>query len=1390
MKRALYIVLIVLACTLMTLVAAVALVQSGRVQTAVTRYLTVELSRGLHTEVKIDRVKLHLLNRLDVYGIYMSDQAGDTLLYVNRVGVSFNPFALREDQLLFPFVEVVEPYVYIKQDTASTNIDFLLRAFASNDTTHTDFPFILSLDEVTVSDARFRYNHLPSGRDVLISRVNTDFRMPYFTSDSIDARLNALRLRMQLNGVNAYAEGEFYGSLDTVVAQRLEIVYRGQRMLLGRVDISEPLNLQKTEAKVDCQDLYCNQLLLQDLLSEVLAHPVHLPQELNRLGDVHYRGILQGRLENLVLNGVFITDLGSVTTDCILQADTSFADIRMKGKLTTKRFRLGRLFPGKQIGNLSFTADVDTRYRSDKPWQVNGKVRLDAFTYKRYTYRGLTINGKMADNIFVGKMRMKDNNLAFNFDGTLDFSNADMPKAECNLVVDHLRLGDLHLIDGTIDQDLRFMSSVKLSAAEGDGLWVDRLQGQVWMDSLWIANRNQTMQMEQMLITLTHKEKTTLIVHSDYLTARMTGDFRWSALPYSIQRFLNETLPTTFSYPRNHTHDNDLEFYCYIKHIDRILPVTSYNRLSIPQTLTIKGSLNDAEGKYDLQFLLPKMNKGNAELQNLTFFMQHERKEALVGLSFTEHTVNYDSTQLRIGDINMSMLTQVRSDSLLSYILFDDVNNADDDNAGISINTHIGKHRRQPAVSVHILPSVFYMRDTVWTLADSHIRYTAADTALIVSDFDLHSASQRVSADGKASARMTDSIHIELEKINLPYFLQYVGINNAIAIDGLVSGWATLYALFSTPMFEANVSVPNAQLNYTSIGDLTATATLDRETHHILIEADAYRNGHHDVHLLGNVIPEDSYWELFINADGADLRLVNFWTEGFLSDIEGKGYGNLHVFGRRLNTWVTAEMYADSAALTIPFTGARYYLSDSIRMDTTNITFPAVHIRDAEGHTGIIRGEITHELFKDFKYHISGQVNNILALDIPYSSQEMYYGKVYASGVVDIKGDEQLTDINVYARTQKKTDFYLCVNTASDASDNSFIEFVDYSKPIYLTPLEKKEKEEKQTSSSKVKLSMVIDATPDATVHVMLDSHNGDGMVGRGEGNLRFTMDAGGDVRLFGTYTMLDGTFSYAVGNIIRRSFSIVGGSSVTWSGDPLSPVLNAAAKYKVTASLRDLFGNDLSQVATNRSSIPVECMLYITGHLFNPVLRFGIELPQSDEAIASQVKAVINSDEMLMRQVVYLLAFNHFFTPEYMQNTSSSVANETYSLLSSTVTGQINAWLSRLTDVVSVGFNFRTDGEGASASQEYETQFQLRPMDRLSINGNFGYRYNDLSNRPFYGDVDIEYSLTPNGKIRAKAFTHTVDKYSLKQANTVQGVGFIFRHDFNPKSKKQRKKE
>ena len=50
-----------------------------------------------------------------------------------------------------------------------------------------------------------------------------------------------------------------------------------------------------------------------------------------------------------------------------------------------------------------------------------------------------------------------------------------------------------------------------------------------------------------------------------------------------------------------------------------------------------------------------------------------------------------------------------------------------------------------------------------------------------------------------------------------------------------------------------------------------------------------------------------------------------------------------------------------------------------------------------------------------------------------------------------------------------------------------------------------------------------------------------------------------------------------------------------------------------------------------------------------------------------------------------------------------------------------------------------------------------------------------------FIGDFDVEYLLTKNGSIRLRAYNRYNDQnYYIKNALTTQGVGVVFRHEFD----------
>lgn len=247
--------------------------------------------------------------------------------------------------------------------------------------------------------------------------------------------------------------------------------------------------------------------------------------------------------------------------------------------------------------------------------------------------------------------------------------------------------------------------------------------------------------------------------------------------------------------------------------------------------------------------------------------------------------------------------------------------------------------------------------------------------------------------------------------------------------------------------------------------------------------------------------------------------------------------------------------------------------------------------------------------------------------------------------------------ISANARTVGKSRFRFSIDYASSASDNNFITFVDHNAVIKQRPQDEDEEDDlskelaKIESSIRMQIALNVEADQHLLFQLMLGERNGDMIQARGDGAIRFTYDSqNDDIKLMGNYNIQQGSLDFTVGNVIHRQFTIAEGGNILWSGNPMTPQLNVTAKYRVTASLKDLFGSEISQLATTRTNVPVNTCLTMTGNLMQPTLRFGIELPLSDEAIQSQVQSIINTDEMLMRQVVYLLVFGRLYSRVYVQ--------------------------------------------------------------------------------------------------------------------------------------------
>ena len=69
------------------------------------------------------------------------------------------------------------------------------------------------------------------------------------------------------------------------------------------------------------------------------------------------------------------------------------------------------------------------------------------------------------------------------------------------------------------------------------------------------------------------------------------------------------------------------------------------------------------------------------------------------------------------------------------------------------------------------------------------------------------------------------------------------------------------------------------------------------------------------------------------------------------------------------------------------------------------------------------------------------------------------------------------------------------------------------------------------------------------------------------------------------------------------------------------------------------------------RTNVPVNCVLNLDGMLRSPAISFDLELPGTNEEIERQMKALVDTEDMMTRQIIYLLVLNKFYTPDYSQN-------------------------------------------------------------------------------------------------------------------------------------------
>ncbi len=391
-------------------------------------------------------------------------------------------------------------------------------------------------------------------------------------------------------------------------------------------------------------------------------------------------------------------------------------------------------------------------------------------------------------------------------------------------------------------------------------------------------------------------------------------------------------------------------------------------------------------------------------------------------------------------------------------------------------------------------------------------------------------------------------------------------------------------------------------------------------------------------------------------------------------------------------------------------------------------------------------------------------------------------------------GEPGIVNIKVDMATASNTTFTFVLSDRQVAEEYSFLTFRDRTpraaetdtlivrrdQQMELVNSLRRKIAADSASTSDYNISLVMNVTPQAQLVLVMDPVGGDRIRARGSGQLQLDYgSANNDLKMYGTYTLDRGDYNFTLQNIIIKDFTIKQGSKISFQGDPYSAQLDIKAAYQLNANLSDLDESFLEDKDLNRTSVPVNALMNVTGDMRQPDVTFDLEFPTLTSDVYRKVRSIVSTDDMMNRQIIYLLALNRFYTPDYMASTTKG--NELVSVASSTISSQLSSLLGQISDNWNIAPSFRSD-RGDFSDVEVDLALSSRLLNnRLLFNGNFGYRDKTLNTSQFVGDFDLEYLLNRSGNLRLKAYNRYNDQnYYLRTSPTTQGVGIIFRRDFD----------
>ncbi len=1158
------------------------------------------------------------------------------------------------------------------------------------------------------------------------------------------------------------------GRFSNLRLQNMSVRYGNSFEMDANMDVSGLPNIEEAFFFGQINNIQMNISEIQDFISALDEKPMVFSPQIMRLGTIGYKGNITGFLSDLVAFGNFSTNVGTISSDISLRFQNHLRDVAYSGRLRTNNLMLGRMFNTPELGRLSIDLRTSGTKKAEEDIRGTINARVRQVDFNNYSYNNAIFDGSYNGSGFNGNIVIKDENIEADFTGILDFRNPRIPVFDFELDLQNTNLHALNLIKAYSDSRLSFKGKTNMS---GNNL--DNLNGFLHFTDIVFSYDNRTLNGNEIHFTSrTEPTNTRFIVRSDYLNGSFAGNFKYSTIGYTFRSVLSQYLPALSDNNGNSRYEpNIINIDFEVQNINEITQVLQLP-YEIEGTATIMGDIDERRNKIDFQARVNAFKTNNQIFDNVNIRADNQNRK----LQLTGRARMIDKKSELM---NVFLAAEAGNNDLSAKLIWQ--NNREITNAGeVDTRTTFSRTNNQVKAHTRINPTQVIISDSIWDIRSSNI-YFESDSLINISNFKFEGRNEFFHIDGIASHNNSDIVTVTMNALNLDYAMQLLRMSG-IVFGGTTTGQLKISNFLKEPIFIADLDILDFSINKHRIGDALVVTNWDNEKNEIRINTRVMLNENDTAAIVTGVyVPSTDSLDLNVQSYQTSTAFLNRYFTGVVSNFGGMGRGDVRIFGPTKDITVLADVFVTGGTATVDMLKTTYRFNDRVVLTREQILIDNVTLLDEDGNPAIANGVVTHDgQFNTFLYDVRIRANNILAMNTRSVDDDFFYGRAYMGGTVHIHGNDDEANIVVNGTSRPRTKIYLSLApSSSSVLESDFIRFVSRNINLYEDYNETETRQFVNERQFNVKVDMQFEVTPDAEIEIIVDPTAGDKLTGRGRGNIRVVFNTFSPAEVYGTVELEQGFYLFTLQTVIRKEFRLNEGSTLTFTGDPFRAKVDIHGYYPLTASLADLIEREELRQLTSRATVPVHCLLHLTEDLMAPNVRLDLDLPASDESLKSRVRSLVNTEEMMNRQILYLLLFHKFFTPEEMRASTATGFNEGWSFAAATLSSQVNNLIQNTlnSDILSLGFDWQ---KSDVASDEIKAQVLIQPNNRLIINGNIGYRNDNISDNRFIGDFDLEYKLLESGKVRFIAYNHTIDRAQLREAKTTQGVGLLYREEFN----------